>query len=76
LVGKITVKEAPTQKASEVYKTNGFKIASPYTSNKITMKTIKYFILLLMISASFSSCFVRHGDHGHDGEVHHDGDRH
>jgi hypothetical protein len=41
------------------------------------MKTLKYFVLLLAISASFSSCFVRgHGerDHGHD--MHHDGDHH
>jgi fatty acid desaturase len=42
------------------------------------MKTIKYFILLLAISATFSSCFVRMHDRGHGrgGEVHRDGDRH
>jgi len=40
------------------------------------MKTIKYFILLLAMSASFSSCFVRMHDRGRGGEVHRDGGRH
>ena len=41
------------------------------------MKTIKYFVLLLAISASLSSCFVRmhHGDRDHHDTERHD-DRH
>jgi hypothetical protein len=46
--------------------------------NNITMKNIKYFVLLLAIATSFSSCFVRghRGERGHEHEMHHDGDRH
>ncbi|MGZ3756457.1 MAG: hypothetical protein ACXVAY_16420 [Mucilaginibacter sp.] len=50
------------------------------------MKTIKYFALLLAISASLSSCLVRmnHGEHrgehrgdrDHHDTEHHDNDRH
>jgi hypothetical protein len=46
------------------------------------MKTIKYFVLLLAISASLSSCLVRmnHGEHRGDRDHHdterHDNDRH